>query len=87
MFTLQASTPETSIYMIAGYTIAFAVMGIYLASLVVRWRNLKQDLHMLESLQSEGRIKETQVSRSQAVPKKKAGAGPRKSKTPARKKK
>jgi hypothetical protein len=44
----QEVTPDTSGYMIAGYVIAFGVMAIYLLSLVIRWRNLKQDLAMLE---------------------------------------
>ena len=47
----QEVTPDTSGYMIAGYVIAFSVMGIYLLSLVIRWRNLLQDLTMLEDMQ------------------------------------
>ncbi len=46
----QEATPDTSGYMIAGYLIAFSVMAIYLFSLVIRWRNLKQDLEMLEGM-------------------------------------
>ena len=52
MHFFQETTPDTSAYMIAGYTLAFLVMGIYLASLIIRWRNLNQDLQMLESMQS-----------------------------------
>ena len=55
MFFFQESTPDTSAYMIAGYAVAFTVMAIYLFSLVIRWRNLNQDLETLESLQSEAR--------------------------------
>jgi cell division protein FtsL len=87
MVYLQESTPDTSIYMIAGYTIAFAVMAVYLASLVLRWRNLNQDLQTLESLQSEQELKKQQVSRSPAAPKKKQGPVARKTGTAARKKK
>ena len=47
------TTPDTSGYMIAGYTIAFLVMGIYVASLYIRNRNLKRDLEVLESIQTE----------------------------------
>jgi hypothetical protein len=50
MFLLQ-STPDTSKYMIAGYAIAFLVMGIYVASIYIRNRNLKQDMSMLEEME------------------------------------
>jgi hypothetical protein len=49
----QEPPPDTSGYMIAGYIIAFVVMGIYLLSLVVRWRNLTRDLEALGKLQEE----------------------------------
>ena len=47
---LQTTTPDTSGYMIAAYTIAFIVMGIYVASLYVRNRNLKRDKETLEEM-------------------------------------
>jgi len=47
------TTPDTSAYMIAGYTLAFLVMGIYVASLYIRSRNLKRDLEVLEAIQTE----------------------------------
>lgn len=47
------TTPDTSAYMIAGYTISFLVMGIYVASLYIRNRNFKRDLEVLESMQVE----------------------------------
>jgi hypothetical protein len=37
-------------YMIAGYAVIFTVNIVYLASLVIRWRNLRQDQEMLEQL-------------------------------------
>ena len=46
-------TPDTSVYMIAGYSIFFVVSLIYLASLFIRTRNLHRDLDTLESLQKE----------------------------------
>jgi len=52
MFFFLDPTP-TPHYMIAGYIIAFAVMGIYLASLIIRWRNLNQDQQLLEELEKE----------------------------------
>ena len=47
---LQTATPDTSGYMIAGYAIAFIIMGIYVASLYIRSRNLKRDQETLEEM-------------------------------------
>lgn len=57
MFFFQEPTPDTSGYMIVGYIIAFAVMGIYVASLIIRWRNLNQDQQLLEQMEKESRKK------------------------------
>jgi hypothetical protein len=46
-------TPDTSAYMIAGYVIAFLVMGIYIFSIYIRNKNLKAELEVLESLTKE----------------------------------
>lgn len=43
--------PDTSAYMIGGYTFAFVAMALYLISLVIRSRNLNRDLSMLEDLE------------------------------------
>jgi len=42
-------TPDTSAYMIAGYIVAFLVMGIYVFSLYIRKKNLQAELELLES--------------------------------------
>jgi hypothetical protein len=47
---LQEATSDTSGYMIAGYAVAFMVMGLYVLSMYLRNRNLKQDLTTLEEL-------------------------------------
>ena len=57
MFFFKDPTPVTSGYMIVGYIIAFAVMGMYVASLVIRWRNLNQDQQLLEEMEKESRKK------------------------------
>jgi hypothetical protein len=44
---------ETTNYMIAGYTVIFGVMLIYLVSLFMRWRNLKQDAALLQELEEK----------------------------------
>ena len=56
MFPLDA-TPDTSAYMIAGYTVFFIVAAIYIVSLLVRWHNLHQDLTTLESIEKENKLK------------------------------
>lgn len=38
-------------YMIAGFGVIFGVMIFYLASLIIRWRNLSQDMEALEQLE------------------------------------
>lgn len=45
--------PDTEAYMIAGFGISFAVMGIYVLSMYLRNTNLKRDAEMLKSLQAE----------------------------------
>lgn len=49
------TTPDTSIYMIAGYVISFLTMGIYVASLYIRARNLRQDEQILEEMEKSNR--------------------------------
>lgn len=46
-------TLETTNYMIAGYAVIFGVMLVYLISLFVRWRNLKQDVQLLQELEDK----------------------------------
>ncbi len=48
---LQDVTPDTSAYMYAGYAVIFGVLIIYLASLVIRQRNLKRDAEFLKELE------------------------------------
>lgn len=44
---------NTVSYFIAGYVIIFGAMLAYLISLIVRWRNLRQDESLLTQLESE----------------------------------
>jgi hypothetical protein len=50
---LQDAPPDTSGYMIAGYAVFFVISAIYLLSLIVRQRNLEQDLETLEAIHAE----------------------------------
>jgi hypothetical protein len=47
----QEITPDTSGYMIAGYATTFIILAIYVTSLFLRQRNLKQDMDMLAELE------------------------------------
>ena len=54
LFQLLHDAPaETTGYMIAGYTVIFGMLLIYLVSLVLRKRNLEQDLEVLEDIQQK----------------------------------
>ena len=64
------TTPDTSGYMIAGYAIAFLVMGLYVLSIYLRHRNLSQDLETLEVISNENRPKSTRAEKSKPVLKK-----------------
>ena len=46
-------TPDTTTYMIAGYLVFALVMLIYIASLILRYRRMKQDLIMLRDLENK----------------------------------
>jgi hypothetical protein len=52
---LQQTTPDTSNYMVAGFGVIFGSMLIYLISLIVRQRNLRQDLEMLQELENQSK--------------------------------
>ena len=47
--------PDTLSYMIAGYAVIFGLLLIYLVSLALRRRNLKQDLEVLDELEDKGK--------------------------------
>ena len=47
------TTPETTGYMILGHVVFSIVMLVYLISLAVRQRNLKQDLETLQELEEK----------------------------------
>lgn len=87
MFFFQESTPDTSGYLIAGYTIAFTIMTIYVASLFVRRRNLQRDLQALTELQSEKKAELPARRQPVTRPPRKKAASRRPAKRAARKKK
>jgi len=42
---------NTVSYFVAGYGVIFGILGIYLASLISRWRNLSRDEKTLADLE------------------------------------
>jgi hypothetical protein len=46
-------TPDTTGYMIAGYTVFFIVSAIYLLSLFIRNRSFQRDIETLEELNAK----------------------------------
>jgi CcmD family protein len=65
LFVFADPTPDTSGYLIAGYAVIFLVMAAYLASLVVRHRNLEQDFETLEELEHSGSHDDAEVPAQQ----------------------
>jgi hypothetical protein len=47
----QDVTPDTTGYLVAGYTAFFVLFAVYLFSLFIRWRNLSRDLSLLQAMQ------------------------------------
>jgi len=51
---MPADAPANTLsYMIAGYAVIFGIMLIYLASLIVRRRNLRQDEETLQEVEQK----------------------------------
>jgi len=48
---LQQAPAETTRYMVAGYSVIFSVIFLYIVSLIVRRRNLKRDLEILDEME------------------------------------
>ncbi|RPI31534.1 MAG: hypothetical protein EHM70_11310 [Chloroflexota bacterium] len=53
MFLLQEGPADTLAYMIAGYAVIFGLMFAYLISLIVRAKNLKQDMEVLRQIEDK----------------------------------
>jgi hypothetical protein len=47
---LQQAPAETTRYMIAGYSVIFSVMFLYIVSIFIRHRNLKRDIEILNEM-------------------------------------
>ena len=47
------TTPNTVNFMIIGFVVIYGVMAAYLGSLLVRYRNLRQDVQTLDELEKD----------------------------------
>ena len=73
----QDAPPDTSAYMIGGYTLFFVITAIYLISLFARSRNLALDLATLQSMEAEARASTTPAAPIRPRVKKQATARPK----------
>lgn len=49
---LQQAPAETTRYMIAGYSVIFSVIFLYIVSIFIRRRNLQRDLDILTEMET-----------------------------------
>ena len=55
LLSILMQPADTWNYFVMGYAICFGVMGLYIVSYFVRFRNLRQELALLEELESESK--------------------------------
>ncbi len=51
---IQQAPADTFDFMVYGFAVILGVMGLFIGSLALRFRRLRQDLAFLEELESEG---------------------------------
>ncbi len=49
----QEGPADTVNYMIAGYAVILGTIGLYIASLIMRFRSLRQDEALLDEIEAE----------------------------------
>jgi hypothetical protein len=50
---LQDVPADTTSYMIMGFVVIFGMMALYVISLIMRRRNLEQDLEVLQEMEQD----------------------------------
>jgi CcmD family protein len=53
LYSILQAPAETTRYMVAGYTVIFSIMLLYILSMVVRSRKLERDLELLNEMEQE----------------------------------
>ena len=51
--TILQAPAETTRYMIAGYSVIFSIMLLYIISILMRRRNLRRDLQILADMEAK----------------------------------
>lgn len=46
----QEAPADTFNYMVLGFGVIFAIIGIFIASLLIRFRHLKRDLELMDNI-------------------------------------
>jgi len=64
---MPAETPNTLIYLVAGYVVFWLVTFVFVISLVARTRNLEKDVEVLRSLLEEEQKDKAAGSEQQAI--------------------
>ena len=54
LLSILIAPADTWNYFLMGYAVCFGVMGLYVLSYFVRFRNLNREFALLEELDSEG---------------------------------
>ena len=54
LLSILMAPADTWNYFLMGYAVCFGVMGLYVLSYFVRFRNLNREFALLEELDSEG---------------------------------
>jgi hypothetical protein len=52
---LQEGPADTLSYMLLGYAVILGAMAVFVISLVVRFRNLRKDVELLDELEGKGK--------------------------------
>ena len=50
---MQTNIPATGDYLILGLVVVFGILLLFIASMVIRYRNLNQDARLIDQLQDK----------------------------------
>jgi hypothetical protein len=50
---MPETIPATGDYLILGLAVIFTILGLFIASMVIRYRNLNQDARLIEQLEDK----------------------------------
>jgi uncharacterized membrane protein YciS (DUF1049 family) len=65
---MLTETPNTLVYLVAGYIVFWLVTFVFVISLVTRTRNLEKDIEVLKTLMEEEQTDQAEKARQSAEP-------------------